>query len=73
MEWQLWWRPIIISQESEDALVIYRTKDEHELVLVFNLSQESIDVKLNEISSNELFIHYFLGKMRAKNYLIKYN
>ena len=32
--------PIIISQESEDALVIYRTKDEHELVLVFNLSFE---------------------------------
>ena len=54
--------PIIISQESEDALVIYRTKDEHELVLVFNLSQESIDVKLNEISSNELFYSLFSGQ-----------
>ena len=64
--------PIIISQESEDALVIYRTKDEHELVLVFNLSQESIDVKLNEISSNELFIHYFLIKMSHKKYRNNY-
>ena len=54
--------PINISQESEDALVIYRTKDEHELVLVFNLSQESIDVKLNEISSNELFYSLFSGQ-----------
>ena len=54
--------PIIISQESEDALVIYRTKDEHELVLVFNLSQESIDVKLNKISSNELFYSLFSGQ-----------
>ena len=58
--------PIIISQESEDALVIYRTKDEHELVLVFNLSQESIDVKLNEISSNELFYSLFSGQNEAQ-------
>ena len=47
--------PIIISQESEDALVIYRKKDNHEVVLVFNLSQGNIDVRLNEINSNELF------------------
>ncbi|MEC8273394.1 MAG: hypothetical protein VXZ76_00990, partial [Bacteroidota bacterium] len=36
-----------------------RTKDKHELVLVFNLSQDTIDVKLNEINSNELFYSLF--------------
>ena len=51
--------PIIISQESEDALVIYRKKDDHEVVLIFNLSQGNIDVRLNEINSNELFYSLF--------------
>ena len=51
--------PIIIAQESEDALVIHRTKDDHEIVLVFNLSKENIDVKLKEIKSNKLFYSLF--------------
>ena len=57
--------PIIIPQESEDALVIHRTKDNHEVVLVFNLSQDSIGVDLNEISSNNLFYSIFSDSHEA--------
>ena len=57
--------PIIIPQESEDALVIHRTKDNHEVVLVFNLSQDSIGVDLNEISSNNLFYSIFSDSNEA--------
>ena len=57
--------PIIIPQESEDALVIHRTKDNHEVVLVFNLSKDSIGVDLNKISSNNLFYSIFSDSNEA--------
>ena len=58
--------PIIISQENKDALVIYRTKDGHEIVLVFNLSKENIDVKLKDIKSNNLFYSLFSGQNKVQ-------
>ena len=51
--------PIIISQESEDALVILREKDNHKVILVFNLSQESISVNLKDVSFSEPFYSLF--------------
>ena len=51
--------PIIISQESEDALVILREKDNHKVILVFNLSQESVSVNLKDVSFSEPFYSLF--------------
>ena len=64
MEWQLWWRTNNYFTRNEDALVIYNQR-QHELVLVL-IYPRNIDVKLNEISSNELFYSLFSGKKGPK-------
>ena len=57
--------PIIISQENDDAFVVHRKKEGHEVVLVFNLSKRNININLKGLKSNNNFYDVFSNDTEA--------
>ena len=57
--------PIIISQENDDAFVVHRKKEGHEVVLVFNLSKRNININLKGLKSNNNFYDVFSNDTQA--------